>query len=133
MATIIKTWAAAVELAKTNAYGGAVADLAADQKYDYTDDVDLETSGQFGAHVTIAYQGSDAKDDLIVDVFASLDGSAYDTEPFMHMRLKNDGSPRQQSILVKDVAHFKIGLKTTGTDTTFDYSITHQRWILTDA
>lgn len=133
MATIIKTWAAAVELAKTDAYGGAVADLAADQKYDYTGDVDLETAGQQGAHVTIAYRGSNALDDLIIDVFASLDGSTYDTEPFERLRLMNDGSPRQRSIVVKDVAHFRIGLKTTGTNTTFDYSITHQRWILTNA
>jgi len=133
MATIIKTWAAAVELAKTDAYGGAVADLAADQQYDYTDDVNLETAGQEGAHVTIAYRGSNASNDLIVGVFASLDGSTYDTEPFARLVLKNDGSPQQVSIVVKDVAHFRLGLKSSGTDTTFDYSITHQRWILTSA
>jgi len=36
MATIIKTWDAAVELAVTGAFGGLVAVVAADQAYDYT-------------------------------------------------------------------------------------------------
>ena len=133
MATIIKTWATAVVLAITDFYGGSVAGLAADQKYDYTADIDLETAGQEGAHVTIGFKGSNSTNDLVVDVFASLDGTTYDTEPFMHLLLSNDGSPRQQSIIVNDVAHFRLGLKSTGTDTTFDYSVTHQRWLLTNA
>ncbi|MHC4435708.1 MAG: hypothetical protein ACYTBS_28180 [Planctomycetota bacterium] len=74
-------------------------------------------------------------DDLIVDVFASLDGSTYDSIPFKHYRIKSDVETDWQvfSIIVKDVAHFRLGLKTTGTTDTFDYRITHQRWILTNA
>lgn len=126
--TITKNWAASAELVKTDAYGGSDADLAADQEYDYSGDVDLETAGQEGAHVTIEYRGSGRKDNLIVDVFASLDGSKYDTEPFIHKILQNDGTLRQASLIVKDVAHFRLGLKGSNTNDTFDYLITYQRW-----
>jgi len=130
--TYKKNWAAAAELHATNAYGGTDADLAADQEYDYTGDIDLETAGQEGAQVLIEFQGSNQKDDLIVDVFAGLDGSIFDTEPFIRKILRNDGSPRAATIVIKDVAHARIGVKTSDTNTMFDYRITHQRWNLID-
>jgi len=133
MATIIKTWATSVSLALTAAYGGSVAVVAADQEYDYTGDVDLETAGQEGVQLQIAYRGSDRKDDLIVDVFGSLDASVYDTNPIAHLVLKNDGTPRAVSLVVKDLAHFRLGLKSSDTNTTFEYGIKHQRWLLTNA
>lgn len=133
MATIIKTWAAAVELVKTAAYGGSDAVVAADQDYDYTSNIDLETAGQEGVQITIAYRGSNAKDDLVVAVFPSLDGTAFDTEPRETHILKNDGTPRQSSFIVKDFANFRLGLKSSNTNTTFEYYITHQRWLLTNA
>ncbi|MCJ7497037.1 MAG: hypothetical protein MUO78_02730 [candidate division Zixibacteria bacterium] len=144
MATIIKTWDAAVELAVTDFFGGAVADLAADQAYDYTGDVDLETHGNQGGQVLVETmlnygdrsQGDPvAPNDLIVDVFASLDGTVYDNVPYMHFVLSQErkNPAKQFSFIVMDLAHFRIGLKTTGTEDTFDYRITHQVWILTNA
>ena len=151
MATIIKTWDAAVELAATNAFGGAVADVAADQAYDYTGDVDLETSGHIGAQVLVETKlnfstsrsaGAPATaGGLYVDVFASLDGSLYDTIPYKSFLVKGsvktksnpDGDYQRFSFLVENLAHFRIGLRTTGTEDTFDYRITHQLWILTNA
>jgi hypothetical protein len=100
MATIIKTWAAAVVLMRTAVYGGSDAVVAADREYDYSGDVDLESAGQEGAHVLVEMKlnfaatrglGTPAiPDDLIVDVFASLDGSTYDSIPFKHYRIKSD-------------------------------------------
>lgn len=133
MATIIKTWAAEVELLKTAAYGGSAAVVAADQKYDYTANVDLATAGNQGAHVEVGYRGNNDKDDIVVSVFASHDGSAFDTEPHAQYILKNDGKHRQKGFLVLDLAHFRIGLKSTGTNTTFEHIVTQRKWILTDA
>lgn len=138
MATIIKTWTAAAELLKTDAYGGSDDDLAADQQYDYTGDVNLETNGYQGVQVQIQYRGNNADtkkkpDKLIVDVFASLDGANYDSEPVASYILGNDNSHKQMSFLVLDLAHFRLGLKTSDTNTTFDFLITYQTWLLTNA
>ena len=151
MATIIKTWDAAVELAKTNAFGGSVADLAADQAYDYTDDVDLETDGNQGCQVLVELKLNFGTDrglgapaevgTVIIDVFASLDGSLYDTIPYKSFSVKGnvltkanpDGDYQRFSFLIEDLAHFRIGLRTNGTEDTWDYRITYQTWILTNA
>lgn len=151
MATIIKTWAAAVVLAKTDAFGGSVADLAADQAYDYTGDVDLETAGNQGCQVLVetklnfsASRSAGAPTvpgGVIIDVFASLDATLYDTIPYKSFTVQGspvtlinpDGDYQRFSFLVEGLAHFRIGLRTTGTEDTFDYRITHQLWILTNA
>ena len=141
MATLSKTWTAAVELAVTNAFGGSVADLAADQAYDYTDDVDLETNGYEGAQVLVeirltygdrARKDPQTPDDVLVDVFASLDGSLYDTIPYKSEIVKSRRDTRTQrfTMVIEDLTHFRIGLKTNGTNDTFDYRITYQTWLI---
>lgn len=137
MATISKNWAAAVELHKTAAYGGSDAILLADQQYDFLADVDLETSGYLGAQVLVEANrtftrspNGPAGNDLIVDVFASLDGSIFDTVPFASHRLKMKSDIEKFSFLVLDLTHFRLGVKTSDTDGTFDYRITHQLWNL---
>ena len=144
MATIIKTWTTAVELAATGAFGGSVAVVAADRAYDYTDDVDLETNGYEGCQVIVEAmlnygdrgpQDSKMPDDLIVDVFASLDATLYDTIPYKSFTVKSKRDTRTQrfTFIVEGLAHFRIGLRTNGTEDTFDYQITHQTWLLTNA
>ena len=128
MATVKRVFATVATLLETALYGGSAAVIAADQDYDYTGDVDLETDGMYGTHVTSEFRGSNAKDDLIVDVFASLDGATYDTEPIQHHIIKNTGKAQQYSIVVKDVAHFRIGLKGSDTNTTFEYQVVYQSW-----
>jgi hypothetical protein len=134
------TWAAAAQLHASSAFGGTDAVLAADREYDYTADVDLETSGHRGAQVLLeaklnfgANRGLGATavpNDLVLDVFASLDGTTYDTVPLQSLTLKSraDQDAQTVSLVVKDVAHFRIGVKTTGTEDTFDYRLTHQRY-----
>ncbi len=133
MANITKTWTASAELHQTDAYTGTDADLTADQQYDYTSDINLESNGYLGVQIQIQYHGSNVKDDLIVDVFASLDATLYDSEPIAQYVLKNDGSHRQSSFLVLDLAHVRLGLKTSDTNTTFDYQIDYQTWLLANA
>jgi hypothetical protein len=151
MATIIKTWTAAVELHSSPAFGGTDAVLAADQAYDYTADVDLETNGYSGAQVLVEAKLNFAANrslgapavpgNMIIDVFASLDGSTYDTVPYQSYTIKGsgvtltnpDGDFQRLSFLVEELAHFRIGVRTVGTEDTYDYRITHQTWLLTNA
>jgi len=128
MATIKKVFATVAVLVETANYGGSAVVVAADGEYDYTSDVDLETNGYEGSHVTIEWMGSNTKDDLVVDVFASLDATTYDTEPFASYVFPNRIARQQASIVVKDVAHFRLGVKSSGTNTTFEYQISHQAW-----
>lgn len=144
MATIIKTWDAAVELHETPGFGGSDAVLAADQAYEYTDDVDLETGGHIGAQVLVELmlnyadrtrEDPQSPDDVIVDVFGSLDGTLFDTIPYKSVTVKSKRKTRTQrfTMLIENLAHFRLGLRTTGTNDTFDYRITHQIWLLTNA
>jgi hypothetical protein len=133
MPTIIKTWAAENELLATALYGGTDAVIAADQAYDYTADVDLETAGNQGAQVQVEWKGSDDKDNLIVSVFGSDDGTLFDSVPYQHYELNNDGKPGQFTFLVLDLSHFRVGLKSSNTNTTFEYTVTDRKWILTNA
>jgi len=135
MATIRKNIAAAAVLHETADYGGSAAVLAADGAYDYTSDVDLETLGQEGTHVLVEFHGNNAQDDFIVDVFGSLDATTYDTEPIpqYHRTVKNKGKWQAISLIVKDLLHFRIGVKGFSTNTIFQYQITHQAWNLSNA
>ena len=140
MATLSKSWGTATELTVTPAFGGSDAVLEADQAYDYTSDVDLETSGYQGAQVLIETKlnfsssrgrgASAVPGAIIVDVFASLDGSLYDTIPYASYTIEGrpDGDFRRLSFIVNDLAHFRIGLKTSDTNDTYDYRITYQAW-----
>ena len=115
-------------LAETNAYGGAVADLAADHAYDYTGDIDLETNGYFGMWLTVEYTASGATDDLTISYFASYDGTNFDDIPFWTMTTDNNGGADTQITLQLWPAppHGRIGLKGAVSDTdTFDYQITY--------
>lgn len=126
---IKKTWASPVVLAETDGYGGAVPDLAADEAYDYTSAIDLETNGYEGIHLTLEYDASGTTDDIIFSIFGSLDGSNYDDIELTGTTCDNDsGADTQVTFIIKDLAQLRIGLKTSGTTDTFDYQITYQPW-----
>lgn len=139
-------------MANTTGISGTDTTLAADQAYDYTDDVDLETNGNQGCQVLVETKlnfsasrtlGAPAiGGGIIVDVFASLDGAAYDTIPYRSFTIKKGevvtktnpfGDFKRFTFLIEGLAHFRIGLRTTGTEDTYDYRITYQLWILTNA
>ena len=127
MATIKKSYAAETMLKRTALYGGVTNPLQT-QVYIPTGDVDLETNGYHGAHVVVKFKGNNNKDKFVIGVFASLDGTNYDTEPFMLDEIENKGKPQQISFIVADVAHFRIGVKCSDTNTTFEYEILYQAW-----
>jgi len=128
MAAITKIWTGQAALLQTAIFGGSTAVLAADQAYDYTANVPLETGGKFGSVVSVAWKGNNQTDDIVVDVFASSDGSAYDTEPYIHKVFRNDGTVRRQTFVVEGLSNYRIGVKSSGTDTTFEYEVVHDTW-----
>ncbi len=130
MATIKKVWKGEAILAYTNSYGGGVADLAADGAYDYTGDVDLETDGYEAANVTLEFDSSGTTDNIILGLFGSLDGSDFDDVALWEMEFDaTSGNDLQVSIPgIRDLSHFRFGVKTNGTTNTFDYRIKWDAW-----
>lgn len=125
-ATIKYSYPAEVVAAETNGYGGAVADLAADEAYDYTSDIDLETNGYFGMWLFLEHDSAGTTDDIIISYFASYDGTNFDDVELWSVTVDSDGSDDQISFLLFPAPpHGRVGVKTTGTTDTFDYQITY--------
>ena len=110
----------------TTYYGGAEPNLALDEAYDYTTDIDMETNGYYGMWLFLEYLGSNSTDDIIISYFAGYDTSNFDDTPLWSVTATNDGTDDQISFLVMPAPpHGRIGVKTTGTSTTFGYAITY--------
>ena len=122
------TWGDAVTLASTNTYGGATADLAADQAYDYTADIDLETAGWNGIFVTLERDSAGTTDNIIFSIFGSLDGTTFDDDEIYSVTVTaTTGADRQISFMIPDMPpHSRIGVKTSGATDTFDYRISYR-------
>lgn len=130
-----KWWKPTVNLHKTAAYGGTDAIIAADQAYDYTSNINLDIYGDLGVQFDLAFRASKssvlyAYDELIVNVFASLDGSNFDTKPYETFRYKSDGTPQRVTFIVEGPVHFRLGLKSAGTNTSFQYDLNYRTWLL---
>jgi hypothetical protein len=127
MATMSKSWATADDLYKTDAYGGTDADVDGAERF--SSDADLETNGYEGSHLHLRYDCSGTTDDLEVAVYASLDGTNYDDIPLFEFTTDNNsGAETELSFVVKDVAHFRVGMKCSGSTDTYDAKLTHQAW-----
>ena len=127
MATIKRAYAAAVVLKNTSKYGG-VTNPVTGQTSIPTGDIDLETSGYFGSHVLVEFIGDNQTDSFIIEVFGSLDGSIYDSEPYIQKIVGSTGKWQVVSLVVKDLLHFRVGVRSSNTFTEFHYRITHQAW-----
>lgn len=71
------------------------------------------------AHVRIDFNPvATPTDDLIVNVYGSLDGTDYDDTPFAKYLIDKDTDPNQISFLVYGYYQFQVGVQATGaTDT----------------
>lgn len=95
----------------------------------WSDDVDLETNGYEGAHVVVdADFPASPADNLIVQVHASLDGTNYDDTALFSFTIDKGTDPNQVSFIVKDVAHFKLYCKRSGSTDTITVTAKHQPW-----
>ncbi|KPK71865.1 MAG: hypothetical protein AMJ84_05470 [Acidithiobacillales bacterium SM23_46] len=95
----------------------------------YSSDVDLETNGYEGAHVTVEMDyDSSPTDEVNIKLYGSLDGSNYDDTPIWQMQGNHDVDPQQLSFVVKDLAHFRIGVVQTGSTDSHDVRAYCQPW-----
>jgi hypothetical protein len=95
----------------------------------YSSDVDLETNGYEGAHVIVEinYDASPT-DEVKIKLCGSLDGTNYDDTPIWEMQGDKSIDPQQLSFVIKDLAHFRIGLQQTGTTNSHDVKAYVQCW-----
>jgi len=119
MATIKKNWQS--EQIIINAVGVTTGT--------WSDDVDLETDGAEGGHVTVdADFPASPTDNLVVEVRASLDGTNYDDTPLYKFEISKATDPNQVSFVVRDVAHFKLYVYRSGSTDTITVTAKCQRW-----
>lgn len=125
MATISKNWASQNQIIGTS--DGWVTLSGTTETF--SSDVDLETDGYEGAHlvVEIDYDASPT-DEVKIKVYGSLDGSNYDDSPVWEMQGDKGTDPQQLSFIVKDLAHFRIGVQQTGSTDSHNIRAYVQCW-----
>lgn len=125
MATITKNWSSQSQIIGS---GDAYVTLSGTTE-SFSSDVDLETNGYEGAHVTVEMNyDSSPTDEVEISIYGSLDGSNYDDTPIWTMQGDHDIDPQQLSFIVKDLAHFRIGVKQTGSTDSHDVRAYVQCW-----
>ena len=125
MATISKSWAAAAQIEGS---GDGYTTLSGTTEA-YSDNVDLETDGYEGAHVIVEVDAdATPTDDVKVKIYGSLDGSNYDDTPMAQVTIDTAIDPNQISLIVRDVAHFRLGFQQTGSTDSHDVRAYVQRW-----
>ena len=125
MATLNKNWAAQSQIIGT---GDGWITLSGTTE-SYSADVNLETNGYEGAHliVEIDYDASPT-DQVKIKLYGSLDGSNYDDTPVCQMQGDNGTDPQQLSFVVKDLAHFRVGVQQTGSTDSHNVRAYVQCW-----
>lgn len=94
-------------------------------------DVDLETDGYIGSHITVDVTfNASGTQNVVVSVYGSLDGTNYDDIPIFSQQVAvSAGKSRQISIVLRDLLHFKIGVKHAASDTNHaTVTIKEQSW-----
>lgn len=125
MATINKNWASQSQIIGTS--DGFVTLSGTTESY--SSNVDMETNGYEGAHVTVEinYDVSPT-DEVKIKLYGSLDGTNYDDTPIWEMQADKSVDPQQLSFVVKDLAHFRIGTQQSGSTDSHDVRAYVQCW-----
>ena len=125
MATINKNWGSQSQIIGT---GDGYVTLSGTTEA-YSTDVDMETNGYEGAHVTVEIDyDSSPTDEVKIKLYGSLDGSNYDDTPIWEMEGDKSVDPQQLSFIVKDLTHFRIGVQQTGSSNSHDVRAYVQCW-----
>jgi len=130
MATIKKNWASQSQIEGT---GDGYTTLSGTTE-EYSADVDLETNGYEGAHVTVEIDYDDTPtDEVKIKLYGSLDGTNYDDTPIWEMQGDKSQDPQQLSFIIKDLAHFRLGFQQTGSTNSHNVRAYQQSWNYTSA
>jgi len=125
MATIKKNWASQSQFEGT---GDGYTTLSGTTE-EYSSDVDMETNGYEGAHVTVEIDyDATPTDEVKIKLYGSLDGSNYDDTPIWEMQGDKSVDPQQLSFIVKDLAHFRLGFQQTGSTDSHNVRAYVQCW-----
>ena len=125
MTTINRNWASQSQIIGTN--DGYVTLSGTTESY--SSDVDMETNGYEGAHVTVEIDyDTTPTDEVKIKVYGSLDGSNYDDTPIWEMQGDKSVDPQQLSFIVRDLAHFRIGIQQTGSTDSHSVRADVQCW-----
>jgi hypothetical protein len=127
MATISKSWAAQQQILGGSADSWTT--MATGTALNYSSEVDLETDGYEGAHVIVEVDGPAAPTDYVdVSIFAAIDSTNYDDYALFSQRIEKSSVAKQISIIVKDVAQFKVGVQHSGGTDSYTARVYCQRW-----
>lgn len=125
MATIKKNWASQSQIEGT---GDGYTTLSGTTE-EYSADVDMETDGYEGAHVTVEIDyDATPTDEVKIKLYGSLDGSNYDDTPIWEMQGDKSVDPQQLSFIIKDLAHFRLGFQQTGSTNSHNVRAYVQPW-----
>ena len=125
MATINRNWTSQSQIIGT---GDGYVTLSSTTE-SYSSDVDMETNGYEGAHIMleIDYDASPT-DEVKIKLYGSLDGSNYDDTPIWEMQGDKSVDPQQLSFVVRDLAHYRIGVQQTGSTNSHNVRAYVQCW-----
>ena len=125
MATIKKNWASQSQIEGS---GDGYTTLSGTTE-EYSADVDMETNGYEGAHVTVEIDyDATPTDEVKIKIYGSLDGSNYDDTPIWEMQGDKSVDPQQLSFIVEDLAHFRLGFQQTGSTDSHNVRAYVQPW-----
>jgi len=111
MAVHKKNWTSATQIIGT---GDGYVTLSSTTE-SFSSNVDMVTNGYEGAHVIVEMDyDATPTDEVEISIYGSLDGTNYDDTPLWSMQGDKSVDPQQLSCIVRDVAHFRIGVKQTG-------------------
>ena len=125
MATINRNWASQSQIIGTA--DGYVTLSGTTESY--STDVDMETNGYEGAHVTVEIDyDATPTDEVKIKAYGSLDGSNYDDTPIWEMQGDKSVDPQQLSFVVRDLSHFRIGIQQNGSTDSHNVRAYVQCW-----
>jgi len=112
MAVHKKNWTSATQIIGT---GDGYITLSGTTE-SFSSNVDMATNGYEGAHVIVEIDyDATPTDEVDINFYGSLDGTNYDDTPIWNVEGDKSVDPQQLSFIIKDVAHFRLGVKQTGT------------------
>ena len=95
----------------------------------FSSDVDLETNGYEGVHVIVEMNYDPGPtNEVVISIYGSLDGAAYDDTPVFQIRGDMSIDPQQISFIVRDLAHFRVGVVQDGATDSHDVRSYIQAW-----
>jgi len=125
MAVHKKNWTSATQIMGT---GDGYITLSGTTE-SYSSNVDMVTNGYEGAHVIVEMDyDATPTDEVDISFYGSLDGSNYDDTPLWNVRGDKSVDPQQLSFIIKDVAHFRLGVKQTGTTDSHNVRVYVRTW-----